>query len=258
LKKFVLFFLFGWVTVAPQVQGQDVFVIPDEDEEEVEDDGRTAAQILHDCTRVIPTEPLILRGMMTVRRQRGTVLHEYPYHLLLDWGASPPTAECLLFEKDGKTLLERALLSRPKGRPAQISLALGPEMTPAEPPAFSARVRGTDITWLDLTLDFLWWEDVRFDNPPRGTCRTGRTCHILVARPPEPIPGCAAVRVWVDTRLCCIMQAEQLDAQGKPIRKMWVQNVKKMDGRWMIRDMEIETLGSGHRTRLSVDDTVKP
>jgi len=54
------------------------------------------------------------------------------------------------------------------------------------------------------------------------------------------------------------MQAEQLDAQGRPIRKMWVQNVKKMDGRWMIRDMEIETLNSGHRTRLFIDEAVKP
>ena len=83
-------------------------------------------------------------------------------------------------------------------------------------------------------------------------------CHILLVSPPEPIPGCSAMRIWVDTALCCIMQAEQLDPQGKPVRKMWVQNVKKMDDRWMIRDMEIETLNSGHRTRLFVEDAVKP
>jgi hypothetical protein len=39
---------------------------------------------------------------------------------------------------------------------------------------------------------------------------------------------------------------------------MWVQRVKKMDDRWMIRDMEIETLNSGHRTKLFVDDVSKP
>jgi len=55
-----------------------------------------------------------------------------------------------------------------------------------------------------------------------------------------------------------VMQAEQLDPQGNPVRKMWVQRVKKMDDRWMIRDMEIETLNSGHRTQLFVDDVSAP
>ena len=238
-------------------RAQDVFELP-ETQEEAEAENRTAAQILHDCTRVIPTEPMLLKGTLTVRKQRGTELAKYAYNLLMDWGAVPPSAECLLFEADGKTLLERAQLARPKGRPAQIRLYQGPQMEAAETPSFSSRVRGTDMTWLDLTLDFLWWKDVRFDDVPRGKCRTGRTCHILLASPPEEIPGCAAMRIWVDTALCCVMQAEQLDPQGNPVRKMWVQNVKKWEDRWMIRDMEIETLNSGHRTRLFVDDVTKP
>ena len=257
MKKFILFVLLCVGAGVAPVRGQDVFLIPDQEEDE-EEDGRTAAQILHDCTRVIPTDPMVLKGALTVRRQRGTVLAEYAYSLLMDWGAEPPSAECLLYEKDAVTLLERALLSRPKGRPAQIRLFEGAGMREAQAPAFSARIRGTDMTWLDLTLDFLWWKDVRFDEVPRGKCRTGRVCHILLAAPPEDIPGCSAVRVWVDARLSCVMQAEQLDAGGKPVRKMWVQNVKKMNDRWMIRDMEIETLNSGHRTRLFVDDAAEP
>jgi len=243
-------------------RAQDVFVLP-ENEEEAEEDNRTAAQILHDCTRVIPTDPLQVKGSLTVRRERGTVLAEYAYALLLDWGANPPNAEFLLYEKDGKTLLERAQLLRPRGRPAQIKLYRGAQMEEVAAPSFSSRVRGTDMTWLDLTLDFLWWKDVRFDEPSRGTCRTGRKCHILLAAPPEELPGCSAMRIWVDTRLQCIMQAEQLDPQGNPVRKMWVQNVwkpPKLEDRWMIRDMEIETLNSGHRTRLFFEDVeaVKP
>ena len=257
MKKFFLSVLCCVTAGALSLRGQDAFEFPEAPEGELEDD-RTAAQILHDCTRVIPTEPMLLKGMLTVRRQRGTVLAEYAYNLLLDWGANPPSAECLLFEADGRTLLERAQMVRPTAMPAQIRLYKGPQMEVAETPAFTSRIRSTDVTWLDLTLDFLWWKDVRFDNPPSGKCRTGRMCHILLATPPEEIPGCAAVRVWVDKALHCIMQAEQLDAQGRPIRKMWVQNVKKMDGRWMIRDMEIETLNSGHRTRLFIDEAVKP
>jgi hypothetical protein len=100
---------------------------------------------------------------------------------------------------------------------------------------------------------------VRFDDTPRGRSWLGRDCHILLAAPPQPIPGCSAVRIWVDVKLCCVMQVEQLDPQGNPVRRMWVQRVKKMlDDRWMIREMEIETLNSGHRTSLMVESAEKP
>lgn len=253
MKKYFFVLL---LCAAAGAWAQDVFELPEA--EEPEEDNRSAAEILYDCTRVIPTEPTLLRGMLTVRMKRGTVLVEHPFTLLLDWGANPPTAECLLFAADGRTQLERALMARPKGMPAQIRLYQGTEKEAFETPAFSSRIRMTDITWLDLTLDFLWWNDVRFDEARRGTCRVGRKCHILLVRPPEEIAGCSAVRVWVDTALCCIMQAEQLDASGKPTRMMWVQNVKKMDDRWMIRDMEVEMLNSGHRTRLRVDESGRP
>jgi hypothetical protein len=224
----------------------------------VAEENLTAGQILNACTKVIPTEPLLLKGTLTVRKLRGIVLVEQPFKLLMDWGAKPPTAECLLLDPQGTSLVERAVLTRPAGKPAQIKLYSGPEQKPEESPSYSGRIRGTDMTWMDLTLDFLWWKDVRFDDIPRGDSHNGRDCDILVTVPPAPIPGCSAVRVWVDRQLRCVMQAEQLDPQGNPVRKMWVQRVKKMEDRWMIRDMEIETLDSGHRTQLFVDDIAAP
>jgi len=223
-----------------------------------EAENQTAGQILSACTKMIPTEPLLLKGTLTVRKLRGIVLAEHPYKLMLDWGAKPPSAECLLLDSQGTSVVERAVLTRLSGKPAQIRLYRGPEQKPEESPSYSARVCGTDMTWMDLTLDFLRWKDVRFDDTPRGESHNGRDCDILVAVPPGPIPGCSAVRIWVDRQLRCVMQAEQLDPQGNAVRKMWVQRVKKIDERWMIRDMEIETLNSGHRTRLFVDDATSP
>ena len=227
-------------------------------EQAVVEENLTAVQVLSACTKIIPTEPLLLKGTLTVRKLRGIVLAEYPFKLMMDWGAKPPSAECLLLDPQGTSLVERVVLTRPAGQPAQIKLYSGPEQKLEESPAYSGRIRGTDMTWLDLTLDFLWWKEVRFDDVPRGECHSGRDCDILVTVPPAPIPGCSAVRVWVDRQLKCVMQAEQLDPQGNPVRKMWVQRVKKMDDRWMIRDMEVETLNSGHRTQLFVDDITAP
>lgn len=227
-------------------------------EEAVAEENLTAAETLNACTRIIPTERLLLTGTLTVRKLRGIVLAEQPFKLLMDWGAQVPTAEVLLLDAKGTSLVERAVLTRTHGKPAQIKLYEGPEQKPVDSPSYAGRIRGTDMTWMDLTLDFLWWKDVRFADTPRGESFNGRDCDILVTVPPAPIPGCSAVRVWVDRQLRCVMQAEQLDPQGNPVRKMWVQRVKKIDDRWMIRDMEIETLNSGHRTRLFVDDVSEP
>jgi len=222
------------------------------------EEGRTAAEILGGCAKMIPTERLLVKGTITVRKQRGIVLAECPYKLLLDWGAHTPSAECLLLDAQGTSLVERAVLSRPAGQPAQIKLYSGPEQKPEESPSYAGRICGSDMTWMDLSFDFLWWKDVKFDATPRGECRLGRDCDIVVTVPPGPIPGCSAVRIWIDRQWRCLMQAEQLDPQGNPVRTMWVQRVKKVQDRWMIPELEIETLNSGHRTRLFVDDVAEP
>ena len=51
------------------------------------------------------------------------------------------------------------------------------------------------------------------------------------------------------------MQAEQLDEKMKPIRRLWGTRVKKFDDeRWMVSVLEVETLGSRHRTKITVED----
>ena len=227
-------------------------------EAEVKEENLTAVELLQSCSRMIPVEPLILKGQMIVRKERGIELAAHPFQLMTDWGASPPTAECLILDPSGTSVVERVVLTRPKNGAADIKLYKGIDKKDPKTVSYAGRIRGTDMTWLDLTLDFLWWKDVRFADKPEGKSRANRKCHILLAVPPHPIAGCSAMRIWVDKQLKCVTQTEQLDPQGNPVRRMWVQRVKKMDKRWMISHMEIETLGSGHRTKLLVDDVATP
>lgn len=228
------------------------------DEAGVAEEQLSALEILRASREIIPREPCLLKGSITVRKRRGIVLQEHQFSLLLEWGANPPSAECLLLDKKGETLIERAVMTRPLEGSAQIALYSGPEQKPEEAPNYTARIRGSDITWLDLTMDYLWWQQARFDDVPRGESKNGRDCDVILVAPPHPIPGCVAVRIWVDRQLRCMMQAEQIGPQGSAVRKMWVQRVKKMDGRWMVREMEVESINSGHRTRLFVDEAAAP
>lgn len=230
----------------------------DREANELEQEKKTASEILLSCSQLIPTERLLLTGTLKVKKLRGFILQENPYKLMLDWGANPPNAELMLLDPGGTSLVQRAVMTRKPGAAAELKLFSGPEQKPEETPNFAGRVSGTDLTWLDLSLDFLWWKDARFDTPARGESRNGRDCHIIIAGPPKPIPGCSAVRVWVDRQLHCIMQAEQIGPQGDTVRRMWVQRVKKMNDRWMIRDMEVSTLNSNNRTQLLVEDVATP
>lgn len=212
-----------------------------------------AAALMESAVSILPTEPVVLRGTLTVRRQRGQVLREVPFVIRLDWGATPPKAVYELRDGFGRTLEQLTVLRH--GQRSELIMQQGEGLVVTNAPSLAGRVQGTDITWLDLTLDFLWWRNARLD----GTQEVrGRLCDRVIAVPPEPIPGCSGMRLWLDRQTRFLMQAEQLDPQGNPARRMWVDSLRKIDDRWIIRNMEIEGASGGHRTRLRVEDAELP
>lgn len=214
----------------------------------------TATGLLAACVESLPREKLVLNGALGVRRQRGIPVAEHPFRLTLDWGATPPAVQCDLLAPDGK-VRERFSLLRRDGR-NELHLRGGPDLSPLPDPSLAGRVAGTDLTWLDLTLDFLWWRQARLEGT--DTVR-GRDCDVVVAVAPAPASGgCAAVRLWLDREVHFLLRAEELDAQGRPVRRLSVETFKKFGERWLIRELEIETVGSPFRTRLRVEDVPAP
>jgi len=81
----------------------------------------------------------------------------------------------------------------------------------------------------------------------------GQKCRVILVKPETKIEGLSAVRLWVDRKTGCLMQAEQVGDDGKPLRRLWGTRIKKFDGKWMVSVLEVETLGSRHRTKITVD-----
>lgn len=106
---------------------------------------------------------------------------------------------------------------------------------------------GTDVTASDITLDYLWWDDVSFDETREGETVNGQVCAVVVLKKGDRI-----VRVWVDRKTGALMQAEEFEGD-KPIRRLWGTRLKKFGERWMANVMEVETLGSNHRTKITVE-----
>ena len=105
----------------------------------------------------------------------------------------------------------------------------------------------TDVTEDDLALAYLWWDEVSDDVERTGESVHGQVCRVLDLRKGERL-----VKVWVDCKTGTLLQAEEYK-DGKAARRLWGTHAKKFGERWMADVMEVETLGSGHRTKITVE-----
>ena len=173
-----------------------------------------AAEVVANCRSMIPTD-VELKGRIVLRSRKGIVQAEYGYDLVRKAGATD-----LKLTKDDKDVeFEK-----------------------------SGQILGTDVTWSDLTLDYLWWDDVSFDAEREGETVHGQVCTVIVMKKGE-----RQVRVWVDRKTGALMQAEEMK-DGKAVRRLWGTRLKKFGERWMVNVMEVETIGSGHRTKITVEE----
>ena len=173
-----------------------------------------AAEVVANCRSMIPADAE-LKGRIVLRSRKGIVQAEYGYDLVRKAGATD-----LKLTKDDKDVeFEK-----------------------------SGQILGTDVTWSDLTLDYLWWDDVSFDAKREGETVHGQVCTVIVMKKGERL-----VRVWVDRKTGALMQAEEMK-NGKAVRRLWGTRLKKFGERWMANVMEVETIGSGHRTKITVEE----
>lgn len=168
-------------------------------------------------------------------------------------GGDKIRADYTIRTPDGKSL-DRLEVRRDRGEAAEMTFFRGDPPVRTDMPPLTSAVAGLDISWLDLTMSFLWWRDAR--SAGSGTVR-GRDCFVLDVTPPVEETGCGPVRVWIDTEARILLQAEERDSEGAPLRRMLVKSFKKVDGKWMIKDIEVKNLHDMSLTTLRVDKAVE-
>ncbi|MGN0826736.1 MAG: outer membrane lipoprotein-sorting protein [Kiritimatiellia bacterium] len=219
----------------------------------------TAAERLQACTRQLPLEPLDLHGTLRLRSYRGIVQSEADFTLKFRWGQNPQRIELELRQSETANLLERAVLTRDTTCSQTTIRRYSSDGKQLPAPNPNATIAGTDLTWMDLSLDFLWWKDVAYDTTPDIEREVmGRTCAVLIVKPPVNYPGYGSARLWLDLKTGFLLRAEHLAPNGIPIRRMWVQKVGKTNGKWMVRDMEIKSPTTNNRTMLWIDSLTTP
>ncbi len=213
----------------------------------------SASEVLRLCRAMLPIRPVELKGALILRNRRGIVQSEHDYRLVMRRWPTIALIKIQLFERE--TTNEIAVVTVDRHGEAQPKIMLSRVGGAAAEVVSSPleRVLETDVTWLDLTFDFLWWKNAAYEAEREGESVHGQKCRVIFVKPDVAIDGLSGVRLWVDKKTGCLMQAEQVDAAGKPLRRLWGTRIKKFDGKWMVSVLEVETLGSRHRTKITVD-----
>jgi outer membrane lipoprotein-sorting protein len=110
------------------------------------------------------------------------------------------------------------------------------------PEKLKEKIRGTGISYEDLALKFLYWENARVLGDE--TVRT-RSCWKLQLVAPSPDSQYWNVVTWVDKASGALMRMEAYDWDGKLVKRFEVISAQKIDDRWFLKQMRVEELQSG-------------
>lgn len=113
---------------------------------------------------------------------------------------------------------------------------------------YAEPIRGTDISYEDLSLRFLYWPNPAIVSNKERIKH--RDCWQLRLNNPDASGSYGAALIWVDKSSGAILQMEGYDRQGKLIRRYNIVSGMKVNDAWMLKQMRIETYdpANGKRT----------
>lgn len=110
---------------------------------------------------------------------------------------------------------------------------------------------GSDFWISDLGLEFFRWKAQRVIT---NEMKSGQACVVLESRNSSPVPGTySKVVSWIDKDTLGIVKAEAYDQQGKLLKLFQPTKVRKINGRYQIKEVEMRNRQTGLESRLIFD-----
>ncbi|MCK4564181.1 MAG: outer membrane lipoprotein-sorting protein, partial [Verrucomicrobia bacterium] len=181
----------------------------------------------------LPNDPLTLTGTLKVRTKKGFTKISLPVQMELNWGASTPSASYHIGNESLKITWQNDLpdytFSNNRDTP-------------------TSNILGTGLTWADLSFSVLWWPNSKLIDEEK---KINRECYVVDV----PVPASEnTMRLWIEKKMGMLLEAQTLDAEKKEIRRMKIKSIKKMDGMWVAKDLEIRDKATGNKTTLQITD----
>ncbi len=119
---------------------------------------------------------------------------------------------------------------------------------PVPPERYGESIRGTDVTYDDLSMRFLYWPEAKIVGEDKLKTRD---CWVVRVRNPDGHGRYATVDIWVDKGSGGLMRMVGYNVQGRATRRFEVLHGKKLEDVWMVDEMRIETFDPESGKRLS-------
>jgi hypothetical protein len=138
---------------------------------------------------------------------------------------------------------DRAIILRLGDSGSQLLESAHGDTRNVSPARYDKPVEGTDITYEDLSLCFLYWPKAKIDGSETIDMVNCWKLHIEPAGQPSAY---AVVLLWVTKRTGDFLQGEGYDNTGKLVKRFKVRTGQRdPEGGWMLKQMRIETLAEG-------------
>ncbi len=132
------------------------------------------------------------------------------------------------------------------------------------PSRYGEAIRGTDVTYEDLSMRFLYWKNAKIVNEEKLRPSLGmkmETWQVRVVNP-DGKGNYATVDMWVDKGSGALAKMMGYNRQGLPVKRFEVLHGKKMDDVWMVDEMRIDTIDPEttrtiSHTYLEIDEQVE-
>ncbi len=153
-----------------------------------------------------------------------------------------------LFPSDS---LQIRVLFKPGSTELSSRVSASAAWAPVPVSKLSTRILGTDMTYEDLGLHFLNWENTQ----PAGldSIKTLKS----FAFDATPAPGqsqYAKVRYWITAEHFLVIRADAFNTAGQVIKRVEVNGVMQIGDAWALKEMQIATLIPGRD--LSASKTI--
>lgn len=211
----------------------------------------SAQDLLQSVQDAIPKESMEIKATINARATKEREGSKVYVEVLLHSGAELYSAVYTVVDAFGGTM-EQLLINREPDQPPRYRFRAGDPLEDAEVPDLLSHIKSTDITWVDLSLSFLWWPDGETVGSEKIR---NRFCYIIeMPVPDDGTSEVAALRIWIDPRIPMLIQAEGYDQDGNRTRRLRVDSFKKVNGIWLIKDINVQRFDSGGRSKLRITD----
>lgn len=154
------------------------------------------------------------------------------------------------YSEDGSTWKTFELRFREKGQ--ELFTYENNKATKFTAKRYQETLGGTDITFEDLSLRFLYWPNGKVLPQDRTSFVKGRDCYVLDL--PNPTPGSglyAWIRAWVDKENGALWKIQAYNDKGQLLKRFSIVSVKENEGSWFFKQMRIEICNPSNPKKIT-------